>query len=114
MSRPISKRLLFHSATLYKYSESVQDQWGKRNYSGAPVALENIRIEPSGRMVKTTTNNEIMLSAVLFHDEVNSSPRAFIYALEDMIEFEEHTYFVKSTERLPDNHGWHHWEVGLV
>lgn len=114
MSKPIPTKLLFHSGVLYKYSESELDSWGKRIYTGAPIPLSRIRIQPTSRTVKTTNNIEVTLTSLLFHDERNSRPAGFIYELEDRIEFEGTTYHVKSIDRLPDNRGWHHWEVGLV
>lgn len=69
--RPIPKRLLIHTATLYQRVNV--DKWGKGELNGGQE-LSNIRIEPSKQIIRDKNNAEVQLAATLFYDCRNSRP----------------------------------------
>ena len=71
LMRPIPKRLLIHTATLYQRVNV--DKWGKGELNGGQE-LSNIRIEPSKQIIRDKNNAEVQLAATLFYDCRNSRP----------------------------------------
>lgn len=106
--KPIPKTLLIHSAKLLEVTEEA---WQEKNEKEI-AALKNVRVEPAGKMIVTNDNRSITLSAVLFYDCRNSSPKTEIKC-GNYIVFEGQRYRVETVERLYDNKRLHHLEVGL-
>ena len=76
--RPISKKLLIHTVTLYK--KISIDKWGSEKLDTGQT-LSNIRIEPSKQIIRDKNNAEVQLAATLFYDCRNSRPSdvSFLY-----------------------------------
>lgn len=123
MMPPIPKRLLPHSAELItKYNS---DKWGSSTDQSI-VQLENVRIEPTSKMAVDSTGTMIKLSAILFYDCRNSSPKETKFALKDdiisdrtvnvqQIQFDKRLFTVAVIDALyADTSRVHHYEVGLV
>lgn len=109
--RPIPKKLLIHTVMLIHLAR--KDRWGKE-VSGGDTVVHRVRIEPSSNIVKDKDNNEIQLAATLFYDCKNSLPTDAVFALEDIVEFNDQKHQVKLVEPLYDGQRLHHYEIGLV
>lgn len=59
--KPIPKSLLIHSAVLYEVKENAWQETEKKELA----RLSGIRIEPSSKMVVTSNNRSVTLSATL-------------------------------------------------
>lgn len=109
--RPIPRSLLIHSAVLKKPSGT--DEYRNRTYT--ETELSYIRIEPETHTRKTKDNTEGAFSATLIFDRVNSRPSDVCFELGDRITACWGTdYEIRSIERLFDNRGLHHYEIGLM
>lgn len=109
--RAIPKKLLIHSVGFRKKLE--EDKWGKSTKSFEKT-LSYIRFEPSSKIVRTTNNSEIQLSAQLIYDCTNSRPKHFEFEHDNIIEFNNQKYRIVLIEPLYDNKKLHHYEIGLV
>lgn len=109
--RPIPKKLLVHSAMLYKMIE--EDRWGKSHLDDG-IALEKIKIEPTTQIVRDANNAEVQLSAMLFFDCENSRPKGTAFQVDDIIVFNSEGFRVKTVEPLYAETTPHHYEVGLI
>lgn len=117
---PIPKHVLCHSAVLTVSYNA--DLWDKAGGSEASP-LENVRIEPSMRVVKTVSQTEITLTARLFFDAVNSScGLPFLLpgdkyndstVMGETVTFNGRTYTVETISPMYDARKLHHYEVGL-
>ena len=109
--RAIPKSLLIHTVTLHK--KINKDKWGKGELDEG-VELSNVRIEPSGKIVRDKNNAEIQLSATLFYDCKNSRPMNLEFETDDLIAFNGVIHRVEVVEPLYDDKRLHHYELGLV
>ncbi len=109
--RPIPKKLLPHTVSLYKKVE--KDRWGKGTWNEGTI-IEFVRIEPSTKIVRDKNNAEIQLSATIFYDCKNSCPREIDFAVDDIVIFNGEKHQVKVIEPLFDEKKLHHYELGLV
>lgn len=109
--KAIPKKLLIHEVT---HSQSKKtDRWGTSETENEQT-LKRVRMEPSGKIVRDKNNAEIQLSATLFYDCRNSTPRTVIFAIDDIISFNGEKHKVKVVEPLYDGKKLHHYELGLV
>lgn len=106
--KPIPKTLLIHSAKLLEITEGMWQEESEKKIA----VLKNVRVEPAGKMIVTNDNRSVTLSAVLFFDYRNSSPRVEIKCGNYII-FERQKYRIETVERLYDRARLHHLEVGL-
>lgn len=106
--KPIPKSLLIHSAVLYEVNENAWQETEKKELA----KMSRIRIEPSSKMVVTSNNRSVTLSATLFYDCRNSLP-AVEFKPGYLVEFGGKTYRVELVEVLYDKQKLHHLEVGL-
>ena len=123
MIMQIPKKLLVHSAELI--TKFAPDKWGNPS-SEESVPLEFVRIEPCAKMISDSNGNTIQLSAALFLDCKNSSPKDTKFALKsdilngktvDMqqIKFGGRIFTVQTVEAFyADKNKIHHYEVGLM
>lgn len=109
--RPISKRLLIHTATLYQRVNV--DKWGKGELNGGQE-LSNIRIEPSKQIIRDKNNAEVQLAATLFYDCRNSRHSDVSFEVDQVVDFNGQKYQIKTVETLYDNLKLHHYEIGMV
>lgn len=109
--RPIPKSLLIHTVTLHK--KINKDKWGKGALDQG-VELSNVRMEPSGKIVRDKNNAEIQLVAILFYDCKNSRPKDVVFKVDDLIAFNGVMHRVEVVEPLYDDKRLHHYELGLV
>ena len=107
--RPIPRKLLIHTA-IQKYNQ-VDDGLG--HLSGSSRSLSRIRIEPSSKIVITRDNTQKQLTSVLFYDCRNSLPAGVAFTENDVITFNDVDYAVLGIDKLYDNKGLHHYEIGL-
>ena len=111
LMRPIPKRLLIHTATLYQRVNV--DKWGKGELNGGQE-LSNIRIEPSKQIIRDKNNAEVQLAATLFYDCRNSRPSDVSFEVDQVVDFNGQKYQIKTVETLYDNLKLHHYEIGMV
>lgn len=112
MAKPMTKKLLCHTATLYR--GAVRDSWGKTTVSGAATDLAHVRLEPSEGLTITRDNRQITLRLTMFFDCVNSTPQGLTFRLGDVVQWEGENYTVESVSRRWDESKLHHWELGLA
>lgn len=108
--KAIPRNLLIHSAKAY--SEQTEDTWNDKSRE-LIAELDLVRIEPSASIRLTNTNEQVQLSAVLFFDCRNSAPKDFDFSKTDIITACGSEYRVISVDKLYDERGLHHYEVGL-
>ncbi|MGN1108192.1 MAG: putative minor capsid protein [Oscillospiraceae bacterium] len=106
--KPIPKRLLIHSAVLYEVAENSWQETEKKELA----KLSRVRIEPSSKMIISSNNRSVTLSATLFYDCRNSLP-TIEFKPGYLVEFEGNTYRVEQVEVFYDQQKLHHLEVGL-
>ena len=111
LMRPIPKRLLIHTATLYQRVNV--DKWGKGELNGGQE-LSNIRIEPSKQIIRDKNNAEVQLAATLFYDCRNSRPSDVSFEVDQVVDFNGQKHQIKTVETLYDNLKLHHYEIGMV
>lgn len=110
--RAIPKLFLIHSAV--HRSGKTLDDWGNETWA-TETDLSRVRFEPSSKLVKTTDNTEVQLSAIMFFDCRNSKPNGEVFGLGDEIEFNDTKYtVVGGTEPLYEATRAHHYEVELI
>lgn len=107
--KPIPKSLLIHSAEL---QEVVEDEWQNEKVQSS-TALMRVRIEPMSKLVTSSNNRTVTLSATLFYDCRNSRPAGVEFKQGQRLVFNGREYTVETIEQLYDNRGLHHLEVGL-
>lgn len=109
--RAIPRNLLIHSAKAY--SEQTENTWNDKSRE-LIAELDRVRIDQSVSSLRLTRNNEqVQLSAVLFFDCRNSAPKDFDFSKTDIITACGSEYRVISVDKLYDERGLHHYEVGL-
>lgn len=106
--RPIPRSLLIHSAVLY---EERENSWQERELVEL-AKLTHIRVEPASKMMITSDNRSVTLSATLFYDCRNSLPTVE-FKPGYIVEFGGRKYRVETVEPLYDRQKLHHLEVGL-
>ena len=106
--RPIPRSLLIHSAVLYEEKENA---WQKKELVEV-AKLTHIRVEPASKMIITSDNRSVTLSATLFYDCRNSA-RGVEFKPGYIGEFGGKRYRVETVEVFYDRQKLHHLEVGL-
>lgn len=106
--RPIPRSLLIHSATLY---EERENSWQERELVEL-AKLTHVRVEPASKMIITSDNRSVTLSATLFYDCRNSQPTVE-FKPGYIVECGGKRYRVETVEVLYDKQKLHHLEVGL-
>ena len=109
--RPIPKALLIHTVMLHKIAD--KDRWGKGQLDGG-TELQYVRMEPSSKIVRDKNNAEIQLAATLFYDCKNSCPKDVLFAVDDIIIFNDQKHRVQLVEPLYDGKRLHHYDMGLI
>lgn len=109
--RPIPRSLLIHTVMLHRAVN--KDRWGKGELNEG-TELQDVRMEPSSKIVRDKNNAEIQLVATLFYDCKNSRPKDVIFELDDIIIFNGQKHRVQMVEPLYDGKRLHHYEIGLV
>lgn len=108
--RAIPKSLLIHNARLL---QEVPGEWGTKELQRIEE-LEYVRIEPSSKIVRDKNNAEQQLSATLFFDCKNSSPRGLEFKEDQIVDFNGLKHRIVAIEPLYDNRKLHHYEIGMV
>lgn len=108
--RAIPKSLLIHNARL---SQEIPGEWGAKDLQ-CIEELECVRIEPSSKVVRDKNNAEQQLSAILFFDCRNSSPRGLEFKEDQIVDFHGLKHRIVAIEPLYDNRKLHHYEIGMV
>ena len=108
--KPIPKSLLIHSAALRDVGE---DEWQNEKVQSS-TALMWVRIEPMSKLVTSSNNRTVTLSAALFYDCRNSRPAGVEFKQGQRLIFGGREYTVETVEELYDHGKLHHLEVGLV
>lgn len=109
--RAIPKKLLIHAVRLQRTIS--KDRWGEGKTDDG-FKLEKVRVEPSSRIVRDKNSAEIQLTATLFYDCRNSTPRDFVFKEDDIILFNGQKLRVQVIEPLYDGNKLHHYELGLI
>lgn len=108
--RAIPKSLLIHHASLL---QEIPGKWGSEGLQ-RKAELEHIRIETSSKIVRDKNNAEQQLSAMLFFDCRNSSPRDLQFQEDQIVDFHGVKHRIVSIEPMYDNRKLHHYEIGMV
>lgn len=106
--KPIPRSLLIHSAVLY---EPRENPWQEQELVEL-AKLTHVRVEPASKMIITSDNRSVTLSATLFYDCRNSAPEVE-FKPGYIVEFGGRKYRVETVEVLYDRQKLHHLEVGL-
>ena len=112
MKRAIPKKLLPHSAT--PHQAGTPSLWS--NAADVSLAtIANVRFEPYHRIVKSTDNTDVQLSALMFFDSRNSilTPSTVAFAVGQFIVWGTTRYMIEFVEPLYDDADLHHYEIGL-
>ncbi len=109
--RSIPKCLLIHEAVHAESTDS--DRWGSETLVKRQK-MDNIRIEPTEKVIRDKNNAEVQLAAILFYDCRNSRPKGMEFKADDIILVNKEMYKVQVCEPLYDAKKLHHWELGLV
>ena len=109
--RAIPKKLLIHTVLLHQNVE--KDRWGKENLEKGTL-VENVRVEPSSKVIRDKNKAELQLSAVLFYDCKNSFPRELKFNVDEIVEFNGQRHQIKTVEPLYERKKVHHYELGLI
>lgn len=116
MARPIQKRLLIHSGVLV--TGGTNDIWQK-TAATVNVDLKKIRFDNTDKIVKSPTNIERQLTAIMFFDIVNSEPKGQTFVKNQIIKFQ--TNFlplaerrIETIEEVYDGKKLHHYEIGVI
>lgn len=112
MGRPISQRILIHSATLKKPAGLDRD----RNQVYTSTVLSRIRIAITKQTILTDVGAVKSDAMTLIFDAVNSTPVNTVISEDDVITFSGRDYTVKSVTPCyaKDSDAVHHWECSLV
>ncbi len=107
--RPIPRSLLIHSAALY---ETRENSWQEQELVRL-AELTHIRVEPCTKLITTSDNRSISLSAEMFYDCRNSSPKVD-FKVGQRVRFGGQEYRVEVIETFyAASDKPHHLEVGL-
>lgn len=119
MLRPIPAKILRSTATV-KVCTGI-DQYQNQTYT--TYTVKRVHIQPTERIVKTTSNTDQQLSAVLFVDARISSPaldwRALLEQAHNLggdmrVIIRGVTYTVAACDGLRDDTDhFHHWEISM-
>ena len=102
---PIPKRMLPHEVTYQKRGKT--DRWGNSEET-IGTKIKYVKVEPTTKIVRDKNNAEVKLSAMLFYDCKNSSPKGVSFARDDIIVFQGAKHKVQIVESLYDNKQLHH------
>jgi len=111
MVRHIPKRLLIHTVS-HKYTRTL-DAFQKETFSGTRT-IKYVRMDPSSSIVISKENQQIKLTSLLFYDCLNSSPRDVVFILDEVIVWNGQDFRIKVIDQIVDDHGTHHFELGLI
>jgi len=112
LSQPIPRRLLPHTATLYK--RTGVDQYGKPTYASG-VILQYVRFEPTKQTALTALGEQKNDRMVMFFDCVNSLPTTATFDQLDRVVFGAYDLVVRTRDDLfGDDAAAHHYEVSLT
>jgi len=108
LAKPIQKRLLIHTV-IYK-EKQADDGWG--NEYKEPVIINQVRIEPKTKLVRSNTGESVESTTTIFWDCVFSSPATFINGSK--ITFEGIEYELRQTDKFYDADRLHHLELRVI
>ncbi|MBS5873431.1 MAG: hypothetical protein KIC46_04850 [Clostridiales bacterium] len=109
---PIPRSALPHNIVLRAPGQT--DAWDGETERSAGTEIRYVRIEPSSKLVSDTQNGQIQLSALLFYDCTNSTPRGISWKQGQKITFNGQPMTVQVVEPLYAAQALHHYEIGLV
>lgn len=108
---PIPKSLLIHSAILVRFENS---EW-QDSVELIPVAeLNHIRFEPSSKLVSGKDKSAAVISARMFYDCTNSSPRNVCFEHGQFVIFGGEKYSIERVRSFYDDIRLHHIELELI
>lgn len=111
MSKPISKRMLVSSATLYTSQTMDED----RNITwGEPVSLSNIWITSTKGQTQGAQGEQTADTMTLYYDCINSIPTAQAFELGQKVTYNGRDYYINSITPCEAFGGLHHYEIGLI
>ena len=109
--KPIPKHLLIHSIIYEERADG--DGWNNEPVSD-PITVNNVRVQPSRILSRTSNREEITADHVLFLDRVHSS-HFFKMKEGATVKFNGDAWKVETVQTFYDfRQEPHHYEVGLV
>lgn len=109
MSQPMPRSLLIHSV-VYEEKDGTDD-WGSVQYK-YPRTITNVRVDHGNSLIESSVGEREELKAVLYHDEVHSTPCD--YTIGSKVRWAGFEYVVMGTDLLFDEQKLHHKEVRLA
>ena len=114
MNKPISKKLLCHSATHYSY---VGDGDYNERLFDNPTVLKYVRLDFAERVLKHMEGEELEATHVLFYDMVHSIPHNVHFKENDKVVISPHNeiqeLIVMEVKSFYNMNKLHHLEVLL-
>jgi hypothetical protein len=120
MLKPIPARILRSTATVTVCTGVDLYQ----NPTTETYTVRRVHLQPTERIVKSNTNTDLQLNAVLFVDVRHSAPtldwRGLLQTAHDCggdmrVTVRDVTYTVQTADGLRDDTDrLHHWELGLI
>jgi hypothetical protein len=109
--KPIPANLLIHSVVYEEFLDN--ERWGET--FAAPVALNNVRVEPAKGLIKDTIREAISARAVLFFDTTHSTPTMENFVIKSKITFDNVVYTINDVQTFYAFEDTpHHYEMILV
>lgn len=108
--KPIPKNWLIHSAEL---NSAETDNWQTESLTTIS-SLNNVRIEPSSKLITNKQGEQITLSATMFYDCHNSKGLTVNFSHGQKLIFNGNIYTIETIESLYDLKKLHHYELGLI
>lgn len=106
---PIPRFLLIHTVTYERHN--ADDSFSNAYFP--PVTLQNVRIDPTTRLVRNSNGDSINAKATLFYDCSNSTPLNQVFEEKARVTWNGQQYYVLEVSQLFTDR-LHHIEVTLI
>lgn len=108
LANPIKRRLLIHSIV---YRETQEDDgWG--NLFKTPQVINQVRVEPKTKLVRSGTGESVESTTTIFWDVVFSTPITFVKGSK--ITFNTKEMELRQVDEVYDGEKLHHLELRLI
>ena len=108
LANPIKRRLLIHSI---EYKEKQEDDgWG--NEYKEPQTINQVRVEPKTKLVRSGTGESVESTTTVFWDVVFSTPATFVKGSK--LTFHGNEMELRQVDEFYDGEKLHHLELRLI
>jgi len=105
---PIKRRLLIHSI---EYKEKQEDDGWSGEYK-EPQTINQVRVEPKTKLVRSGTGESVESTTTIFWDVVFSTPITFVKG--SRITFNNNEMELRQVDEFYDGEKLHHLELRLI